>query len=269
MKKQLLLFILIFCSFLSYSQTVIFQEFFTDTSGISPEWLNIDHDGDGFKWKWRQNNAGDNYAYSESWDSDSEVPLTPDNYLITPQIDLTGLTGSVNLRYVVGAADADYYEDHYKLSISTDTSIASFTTSLLEETTGEDAWFGWPARNIDLTSYIGKKIYLAWEHYDCSDQYRFLLDSIAVTNNPTSALKNPPLVEINVFPNPVNEKLFLTGNFENATAELISADGRILYRSERISKEAYIDVSIMESGLYILRLDSKDGTLFRKISILQ
>ena len=77
MKKQLLLLILIFCSSLSYSQTVIFQEFFTDTSGISPKWLNVDHDGDGFKWKWRQNNAGDNYAHSETRDSDSEVPQTP------------------------------------------------------------------------------------------------------------------------------------------------------------------------------------------------
>lgn len=256
-----------FTSFFSFNQTIIFQELFTDTTGISPNWLNIDHDGDGIKWKWRENNAGENYAYSESW-ADDEI-LTPDNYLITPLIDLIGLTGTVNLRFVVGAADDEYFEDHYRLAVSTDTSIASFTTTLLEETTGEDAWFGWPQRNIDLTSYIGKKIYLAWEHYDCSDQYRFLLDSIVVTNSPISAIANTPLSEVKVYPNPTKDFLTIQGELENAKAELFSSDGRTVFMTENINGEINVDVSTFKKGFYILRLESQENIIFRKINILE
>lgn len=269
MKKQILLVFLMFNSVLGFNQTIIFQELFTDTSGISPNWLNIDHDGDGFKWKWRENNAGENYAYSESWDSEAEEPLTPDNYLITPLIDLTGLTGTVNLRYVVGAADDEYFEDHYRLAVSTDTSIASFTTTLFEETTGEDAWFGWPVRNINLTSQIGKKIYLAWEHYDCSDQYRFLLDSILITNSPTSEVNYTSLSDIKVYPNPVNDILTINGDLENAKVELFSSDGRTVFMTKNINAELNIDVSNFENGFFILKIESNEKIIFRKINILK
>lgn len=108
MKTNLLLFIFLLFGLNVFSQTILLQEYFDDVNNFPPNWSNIDKDGDGNKWKLRKNSAGDTYTYSESWAND--VVLFPNNYLITPQIDLTGLTGTVALSYLVGAADPEFLQ---------------------------------------------------------------------------------------------------------------------------------------------------------------
>lgn len=268
MKTNLLLFIFLLFGLNVFSQTILLQEYFDDVNNFPPNWSNIDKDGDGNKWKLRKNSAGDTYTYSESWAND--VVLFPNNYLITPQIDLTGLTGTVALSYLVGAADPEFFADHYKVALSTTSAEPeAFTNTLFEETTTVEAYDGWPLRNIDISSFKGQKVYLAWVHYDCSDEYRLLIDSIVVKNTPTSGLAVNNEVEVSLFPNPVKDKLFVTGNFENSVMELISSDGRIVYKSGKVSRDTYVDVNRFERGFYILRIETPENTILRKVNILE
>lgn len=140
---------------------------------------------------------------------------------------------------------------------------------MFEETTTVEAYDGWPLRNIDISSFKGQKVYLAWVHYDCSDEYRLLIDSIVVKNTPTSGLAVNNEVEVSLFPNPVKDKLFVTGNFENSVMELISSDGRIVYKSGKVSRDTYVDVNRFERGFYILRIETPENTILRKVNILE
>lgn len=266
MLKNLLLFIFIFAGFYSSGQTLL-AEYFDDVSNFPSGWQNVDRDGDGIKWKLRQNSAGDKYAYSESWAND--VILYPYNYLITREIDLTGLTGTINLAYLVGAADPDYYSDHYKVSVSTTgTDTSHFATTLFEETTTIEAYETWPVRNIDLTAYKGQKIYLAWIHYNCSDQYRLLIDSVVVKHTLTSELPVTETVEVSAYPNPVKDWLQITGLSRGSVIELISYDGRMVYSAQTGEVNSRIDVRTFDRGLYLLRIRNKDQSIIKKVTIL-
>lgn len=268
MKKLLLFLILVSFGYLGYNQTILLEEYFDDVVNFPVGWLNIDKDGDGNAWKLRKNSAGDTYAYSESWAND--VILKPNNYMITKQIDLTGLTGTVRLSYLVGAADPDFYADHYKVALSTTgANTEDFTNTLFEETTTIEAYEGWPLRDIDISSFKGQKIFLAWVHYDCTDQYRLLIDSIVVKHIPTSSVPENTGDQISVYPNPVKDQLFITGNFENATIELISSDGRIVYKQTNVSNEKNIDVYNLAKGFYMLRIESPQSTVLKKINIIE
>lgn len=64
---------------------------------VDPEWLPegweaIDHDGDGHNWYYEaflnQDMTIDTYMISRSWDGANQVALTPDNWLITPVIQM-------------------------------------------------------------------------------------------------------------------------------------------------------------------------------------
>lgn len=72
---------------------------------------------------------------------------------------------------------------------------------------------------------------------------------------------------LNVFPNPTNEKLFLTleNQLEINTIELVDQNGSVHFRSELIP--SYIDVSSYPKGFYQLYVTYKKGSISRKILI--
>lgn len=260
MKKPLLFAFLLTFSFSVFSQTFLFEEYF-DGGTLPATWTTIDHDGDGNNWYaeiW-DNPAGftESYMVSESWlDPD---PLTPENYLVSPQIDLTGLSGTVKLRYTIQIGDPDYAEEHYKVAVSTTgKAVADFTNIVKEETcTAADFWDTYPywhERIVYLTPFIGQSIYLAFCHFDCTDMFTFYLDSVQVSNATAVNIINHEQSNVSIYPNPAKGKLQVTGSFENAQIQLFTVDGRQVYRTAKATKQANIDVSRLENGVYILKI---------------
>ncbi|WP_373763817.1 DUF2436 domain-containing protein, partial [Porphyromonas loveana] len=79
-------------------------------------WTSIDADGDGNNWFIfgdNQGHNGGNTATSGSW---MVVPLTPDNYLVTPELNLPN---GGTLKFWVCAQDGNYPADHYAVYAST------------------------------------------------------------------------------------------------------------------------------------------------------
>ena len=149
-------------------------------------WTLVDGDADGYEWyeinlpQADQDNLLSTHGGSYMMTSASWVPytaLTPNNWLISPGLDLTALSGTVKLSYFVGGHQTEWPSEHYKVCVSTSTDTASFTTILFEETIPTS---GWLERYVDLSSYVGQTIYIAFVHYNCTDMFRLDLDDISV-----------------------------------------------------------------------------------------
>jgi hypothetical protein len=265
--KKILLFTLLFgLFFVSFGQTYLLQEFFDDPENLPANFTTIDQDGDGYNWRintWET----EIYAVSDSWLSDPG-PLTPENYLVTPQISLTGLSGTVTLRYTVQVADEEYFAEKYKVALSTTgNQVADFTNVLFTETTTLNEYYVWKERLVDLTPFIGQDIYLTWCHFDCTDMYKLLLDSIQVIYNTDVSVNTEPALHLSVFPNPATDQVKVSGDFENAEVCLFTADGRQVYRSMNESKQAFIPVSRLDRGVYVLKLQTASGAVTRKVHV--
>lgn len=156
-------------------------------------WSMIDNDGDGNNWGLQLVlQDGETWQDVEGYDSDHSVvsasyrndvgALTPDNWLITPALQLPADI-DYNLTYWVGAVDANYYDDHYEVMISTTTGtdITNFT-SVFEETLSTNLW---QQRVISLAAYAGQTIYIAFVHNESEDIYIMKIDDISVTAAPT------------------------------------------------------------------------------------
>lgn len=276
MKKTVLFIFLLAFSFSGFSQTIIFEELF-DAVDFPATWTTVDQDGDSFNWyleTWDNPDTKilESYLVSASYDEDNKVALTPENYLISPKIDLTGLTGTVQLKYAVQIGDPDYAGEHYKVAVSTTgKEVADFTNIVKEETCTADDYYDiypfWHERTVDLTPFIGQSIYLTFCHFDCTDMYLFYLDSVQVTNLAAVNVVNRGQSNINIYPNPAKEKLLVTGTFENAQVQLYAADGRQVYRSAKETKQASINVSHLENGVYFLKINSQKGIITRKVNV--
>ena len=155
-------------------------------------WTLVDEDGDGDQWYQVSVTAGSGSlgnhsgSYIMTSASYASVALTPNNWLITPALDLSGLSGTVKMSYFIGGQDNAWYSEKYKICVSTTTAdVASFTDTLLAETIPSA---GWLERNVDLSNYIGQTIYVAFVHYDCTDMFRLDLDDVSVyVDNSTDA----------------------------------------------------------------------------------
>ncbi len=171
---------------LRYRKSLQKVGFFEDfESGTLNGWTNIDQDGDGYKWNiWdpTANNLGtdDKYGNLTLFDkrcatsaSYAQSALTPDNWLISPQVELKG-TLSVWLR----AQDPDWTEEHFAIYASTTgTDIDDFTVVLQDTTQSQGVLTEYTA---DLSQFNGQMGYIAIRHFDSNNQFRLNVDNFHV-----------------------------------------------------------------------------------------
>ncbi|MBP5327854.1 MAG: choice-of-anchor J domain-containing protein [Bacteroidales bacterium] len=137
-----------------------------DFSAVPACWNAIDADGDGYNWS-----LISGAMHSASYEN-YVGPLTPNNWLITPQFQLAANT-SYEVTWNADPQDVLYPAEHYGLYVSTTTADTSAFT-LVQEWTLTDAGH---VPVVDLSTYAGQTIYLAFRHWNCTDMYRIAIDN--------------------------------------------------------------------------------------------
>ncbi len=152
-------------------------------------WTTIDADGDGFTWSLHVNTGTGNYEThsgdasmnSGSYDGESETALTPDNYLVSPQVELGG-----SISFWACAQDAAWPNEHFGVAVSTTgntnaadfTTIAEWTMTAAGTAAKESGTYGY--YTVDLSAYSGQQGYVAIRHFDCTDMFYLVIDDIVI-----------------------------------------------------------------------------------------
>ena len=149
-------------------------------------WTTIDNDGDGHNWMVSSrlegvfNNHSGNVCMTSASYVDNVGALTPDNWLVSPQIEMGG---SVSL-WACGN-DPEYVEEHFAIYVSTNgTSIEDFSQITEEYVVGSE----YVQYFADLSAYSGMG-YVAIRHFNCTDMYNLNVDDITIFS-PTFSIKH-------------------------------------------------------------------------------
>ena len=145
-------------------------------------WTTIDADGDGYAWYiFAPSDAIDGNGNPTVFDgacmtsaSYMQAALTPDDWLISPQVELKG-----TLRMWLRGQDPGYPAEHFAVYVSTagNTDVADFTTELIGETVAEGHYVEYTA---DLSAFEGQMGYIAIRHFNCTDEFRLNLDNFLI-----------------------------------------------------------------------------------------
>lgn len=173
-------------------------------NSVLPEgWTTIDADGDGYNWVLTNQMAA--YGYSNNNDGHygtvgmtsgsyhgSAGALTPDNYLVTPKVNL--VQGST-FSFWACAQDADYPAEHFGVYVSdngTDGWMVVQEWTMTAKGASGNKGNGrdgntrdignWYQYTVDLSAYAGEK-YIAIRHFNCSDEFFLEVDDILLTVN--------------------------------------------------------------------------------------
>ena len=167
--------------------------------GTMQGWTTIDADGDGHDWLLSQPILGANKGHDGSYCcvlSQSFInnigALTPDNYLVSPQITLGGY-----FSFFACAQDSAWAAEHFGVAVSTtsNTSASAFITiqewtmnakagnptKVTRDGSRQGTWYQY---TVDLSNYEGQIGYVAIRHFNCTDMY--FLDVDDVTIGPTA-----------------------------------------------------------------------------------
>ena len=155
-----------------------FIENFADSSNTRNCWTTIDADGDGHGWSYIYQGVDQELMISESYNNSTYMALTPDNWLVSPLLHTTA-NNNITMTWFVGAADDDYYAEHYGVYVSTTGNTDTSDFTLLNQWTLTSA--SGQAMNLDLSAYAGQDIYVAFRHFNCTDQFLLLIDDVEIT----------------------------------------------------------------------------------------
>ena len=148
---------------------------------IPQNWLNIDQDGDGNRWCLYSDifgYAGRGYENSNCVASSSEYNITPDNYLVSPEIHIPG-SGGYTLSFWVSALDANKYRESYTVYVGKIKDGAFVPTGTLLSTTTDDCLLHY--QKINLDNYKGHNLRIAFRHHNTSQMAHLLIDEVNVT----------------------------------------------------------------------------------------
>ena len=140
----------------------------------------IDADGDGHNW--RLSPIGEGYGHngsngvimSYSYNNSTHTALSPNNYLVLPQIAIT--SNNKMMTFFACALDEDYPADHFGVAVSTSSNTSSSSFVMLQEWTMTAG--GWHQYTVNLSSYVGQDVYVAIRHFNSTDNYCLCVDDI-------------------------------------------------------------------------------------------
>ena len=230
-------------------------------------WTFIDADGDGYGWNtnYLRGEAGDDGSYmghngsmglvgSASWVQ--QTPLFPDNWMITPAIDVPA-GSNLYLSWFAKGQDASYAEEHYSVYIgTTGNSVNDFGSAVFSETTTSE----WMGHNVSLADYAGQTIYVAFRHHDVSDMFYLDIDDIKISTDQVAGIDGADNVSVSVYPNPVSTVLHVEGEGIRLV-EVIDVNGSVVASTSA----AGINVENLASGVYMVRVVTVNGVSVQKI----
>lgn len=269
MIKKLFVSAIFFAGFaFSNAQVQIWKDDFNDED-IS-DWTTYDNDGDGFNWGdifkvTNQSGAAVTpiSLISRSW---SGAPLTPDNWVISPAIDITSATGSLTLSWITQVAAASWDQEKYSIYVSTSSDQASFLASPVfhTETLGQGTDAGTPVNHtLDISSFLGQpQIFIAIRHHDSTDQDFISIDDVTVTTDALAGVNDVSKTAVSIYPNPTTDVLNIKSDAKVSKVEIFDLAGRKASSVELT--DGKVEVKNLSNGAYVLKVTTDKGTTSHK-----
>ena len=167
--------------------------------GTMDGWTTLDDDGDGYDWVFgtecggvylssgesfdEGHNSSSDMLVSGSWTDYEGIALTPDNWLISPQVELGGA-----FSMWAQAQHTSYTAEHFGIYVSTTGTNPSDFTVLDEWTLSDGLWRNY---SVDLSLYTGQQGYIAVRHFNCTDIFVLGVDDFELDTDAAITIEMP------------------------------------------------------------------------------
>jgi hypothetical protein len=231
-------------------------------------WASVDVDGDGEFFEVADIVGSDVEASplvglvadSDSWEG---TPFMPDNFLITSDpIDLSFVADGT-LVFTMGTyqTNGTFIADRLQVYISTsnDPAVIVTETPVFDQTVGDITPADDGGANsaaditpIDLSSFSGQQVYIAFRHFDTIDENSVLIDNIVLDG--TLSTNEFSTTNFTQYFNVNNSELRLNATVPMQNVKLFNTLGQEVVNRSLSSTSETISLSDLSSGIYIAQV---------------
>jgi len=185
--------------------------------------------------------------------------LLNDDYFISPQMDLTGATGS-SVTFWAKSLIVDYGLERFEVLLSTggNASAADFTVNLSggELQAPIDIYTEY---TYDLTAYDGQQVYIAI-HYVAQDSFVLQVDDFLVEADTVSGVDDLQALGFSYYPNPVVNTLNMKANTTIDNVSVLNLLGQEVLNVSPSKLQSNIDFSNLNTGVYLVKVQIGNTT---------
>ena len=221
----------------------------------------------------------------ETWEIDDSDPHTgsynakclyDDNLqdqnelLITPLLDFTSVSnGKLDFWFQGSKYWSVAPNDSCDLNvlISTDGGT-TWTTDTLWDEEVDTTWTTWEWTNaqVDLSAYAGEStIKIAFQYYG-NNGAQFSLDDISIEEG-SEIEENSDNTSVNIYPNPAKNLINIKSSDKIENVKIYNLTGQIVFDKMINDNSVQINTSEYKSGIYFIKIRTKDGLINKKITI--
>lgn len=277
MKKLYFLAATLVMSGMTFAQTTIYS---ASTLADFSAGSTVDVDGDTQSWFVADlmNVDGAGTPFGSTYDNQGEIlgsyswtnatgALTPDNWWVTPAIDLSNVTTS-ELSWGRVSVDPDFAAENYSVyavaAIDVNAAVIAFATATPVYTETIAVGGEWVVRTADISALDGEgSVFIGFRHHDCTDEFLLILDDIEVAGTESSAGVLEASLQLNAFPNPASDVLNITVAEPMSSITVVGVDGRTVIATSVSGTETTVDVSKLVPGVYYYTVATENGNLAR------
>ena len=238
-----------------------------ETPGLPAGWTIIDANNDGQTWAHNSTFYVDGHYSEGSYYSSSMSGVTPNDWLVTRAIDL-GTSSTLTFWRKFGFRKYDHYGVYVSTISATDPSAF---TLLYEETLANDADYAWQQRTIPLDNYDNSTVYIAFRHFNCTNQLAVVIDDILVTSTMASSIitvEPSTLQFVDVPAGTPSTGQLVTVNAFNVTDDItVSVNTPFEVSTDDINYSQMVIMTDTDHDLYIRYFPSIAGTDSDMVSI--
>ena len=273
MKK--ITFIFTLCAFLMANlisaQTVVWSDNLEDSATYDSFGVN-DMDADGNNWGLYNTNASSSAAGLTGiyWGSSSYIstgPLTPDNLLFTPTMDIPAAETGIVFKMRVAASYTPDFAENFTVYVYDNADGANLSAPIHSETltAGSDGTAKMISVDVPVT-FAGKTIGFLIRHHDCTNQELFMIDDFEVSYGNSLSTEDNSIGKMSIYPNSVKEIVTINTNKVINSITIVNQLGqtvKVIQEKEILNNT--LNLSNLSSGIYFMSIKVENGSQSFKI----
>ncbi len=270
--KKITFLLILFTSLSISAQSTVWIDDFNDED--ASDWTLIDSDGDGRNWADQfqvDDNTGNPVTpvslISRSWEFGA---LTPDNWAISPAINLSGASGTITVDYITQVSANVWDEETYSIHVGTSSDPAVLINSSfsLTETLGDAGDTGSPVNHsFDISGLAGEaQVYIAFRHWNTTNQDFISIDDVAVL---AQTLSNDDFdtSEFTSRFDQLTKQYVVSSNTKLTGLNIFNVLGQNTVSVQLNDFNAEVDLSALRSGVYIAEIKAGNATKTAKFIV--
>lgn len=194
-------------------------------------------------------------------------------WLVTPAVNMDAIDNasfsfsmtSYNFGKKVGECGAGQFELYYASAFD-GTSIKksdwSRITSVDNVMLGDAKW-NWVDADVDVKNITGTKVYYAFAHRCTNDGTTWEIDNVSLKGDVVDGILLATQEEIKLYPNPTSGVVSFSSKLDEL--EIISLSGRTMIKTLNVNLSQSVDVSVLESGIYIVKMKVGEESFTQKL----